>query len=188
VAFCEVCLAELECGAAQRLPPPWFDHDRHEVAGRHVRPTAWRLLEILWRRRGRVVSADSFMTLLYSDRSESPDAHTVPVFLVHLRRALEPTPYRIGNVWGEGWRLLETGEQPKVGAIENDIPLPHAKRLARPGGDKYGLAALQLGQSRTIEGVKLSTLRGSCYNATRAGYGRFAIAAGKDALRVWRIE
>jgi hypothetical protein len=47
---------------------------------------------------------------------------------------------------------------------------------------------MQLGQSRKIEGAELSALRGACYNATRAGYGRFALAADKDALRVWRIE
>jgi hypothetical protein len=189
MALCEACLAEIEA-PAERLPPPWFDHNRHEIAGRHLAPKVWEVLEVLWRRRGKLVSIDSFMTLLYgSGPNDQPEWHTITTFLCYVRRALEPTPYRIENAYGGRWRLIEIGlDEPKLGAIENDILLPHAKRFAKPGGDKYGLGAMQLGQSRKIEGARLSAVRAACWNAQRAGYGRFALAAGKDELRVWRIE
>jgi Transcriptional regulatory protein, C terminal len=188
MAWCECCLAEIET-APQRLPPPWFDHDRHKIADRHVAPKVWQVLEILWRRRGKLVSIDSFMTLLYGDKNDPPEARTVATFMCYLRGALEPTPYRIKNAHGAGWRLLEVGlGEPRLGPIEDKVPLPHAKRFAKPGGDKYGLGAMQLGQSRKIEGARLSAVRAACYNANRAGYGRFALAAGDDELRVWRVE
>ena len=54
------------------LPAPWFDHERHTVAGHRLALKEWQVLEILWRRSDKVVSPDTLMTLLYSDQPGHP--------------------------------------------------------------------------------------------------------------------
>lgn len=111
MALCEHCRAEL-AGSAERLPPPWFDHDHHKVAGRYVPPTPWAVLEVLWRRRGLIVSHESLITLLYGDRADPPSAsdRLIIIWACRLRRVLEPTPYAIRNVWGAGYVLVDGGQ------------------------------------------------------------------------------
>jgi DNA-binding response OmpR family regulator len=106
MALCECCLAEIQA-PAERLPPPWFDYDRQEIAGRRAQQKVWRLLEILWRRRGRAVSRDSIMTLLYSDKADPPLDKVVDVHVSKLRPMLKPTPYAVETDWGNGYRLVE---------------------------------------------------------------------------------
>jgi hypothetical protein len=191
MALCEHCAAELE-KPAERLPAPWFDHVARRIAGERARPTEWRLLEILWRRRDRFVSQDSLMILLYAHRpDEAPLGKIIDVFVCQLRRRLALTPYSIATKFGAGYRFIEPAalEAPKVGEVENGVPLPQATQCAGSLGDKFGFAAMQIGQSRIIENVPLNTLRAAIYRATRYGFGRFALAAVfLGAIRVWRIE
>jgi DNA-binding response OmpR family regulator len=111
MALCEHCRAELD-GRVERLQPPWFDQDRHAVAGKRVRPTVWLILEILYRRRrGRPVSTDSLMTLLYEGRPDDPpNDKIIQVFVCLLRKALLPTPFAIQTTWNVGFTLVERRE------------------------------------------------------------------------------
>jgi len=195
MALCEHCRAEL-AGQAEQLPPPWFDHDRHTVAGEHIMPKFWQVLEILWRRRNKVVSTDTLMTLLYSDQPDHPPHYKIiDVFIGKLRRALEPTPYSIRNDWGSGFQLLDhkQGVDPVVlGEVDDGVPQPQrqADRYRRwMRNDKYELAELKVGQSRRVDNAKLATLKTACLGAKKRGYGRFA--AGFDEaghMRIWRVE
>jgi DNA-binding winged helix-turn-helix (wHTH) protein len=107
MALCEHCRAELD-SPAERLPPPWFDHDKREIAGRRVTPRQWAMLQILWRRRGRLVTKDSFLTLMYGVEADNPPFEKiVDVFVCKLRQRLASTPYSIETVWGHGYRLAE---------------------------------------------------------------------------------
>ena len=127
MALWEHCRAEI-AGAAERLPPAWFDHELHTVAGRHVRPKEWQVLEILWRRRPNIVSTDTLMTLLYSNQPDDPPIDAViKVFISRLRGRLEPTPYSIGTLWGTGYKFLEfkdPGSEPVIGGVEDNVPRP----------------------------------------------------------------
>jgi DNA-binding winged helix-turn-helix (wHTH) protein len=189
VALCEHCRAELE-GPGERLPPLWFDYDQRTVAGAPLTPMAWRVLEILWHRRGHAVSSDSLMTLLYTDKPDDPpDEKIIDVYICRLRAALDPTPYSIKTYWAVGYRFLLHKElaEPVVGEVEDNEPAP-LREVARPKRDKYGLAGLQPGQSRRIDNAKLATLKAACAFAKKRGYGRFT--AGPDSaghLRIWRM-
>lgn len=112
MALCEHCRAELE-RPDEKLPPPWFDHGTHEVAGVRLPPIPWKILEILYRRRDRVVSKDSLMTLLYSDRPDNPPCEKIiDVFICRLRSVLKSTPYSIRTQWAIGYQWLEPQYQP----------------------------------------------------------------------------
>jgi two-component system cell cycle response regulator CtrA len=107
MALCEHCRAELD-NPTERLPPPWFDHDRREVAGHRLTPREWQLLNILWRRRGKVLAKESLITLMYSDEVDNPPFDKIiDVFVCKLRRRLTPSPYWVETIWGHGYRLDE---------------------------------------------------------------------------------
>ena len=113
MALCEHCRAALE-GTAERLPPPWFDHDKHLIAGRRATKMQWALLEVLYRRRGRIVSKDSLITLMYSDRLDVPFDKIIDVYICKLRPLLAASPYRIRTHWGEGYQLMDGDPQDEV--------------------------------------------------------------------------
>src|SRR5262249_13505576 len=155
MALCEHCEAEL-AGAAEHLPPPWFDHDGRRVAGRHVTPRLWAVLQIMYRRRGKVVSNNSLMTLLYGDKLDPPEPKIIDVWICKLRQAIAPTPYSIQTHWRTGYQFLEPADDAKgptdpiVGDVEDDVPRPPRRGPEFPRGDKYGLTLLEVGQSRRI--------------------------------------
>jgi DNA-binding winged helix-turn-helix (wHTH) protein len=189
VSLCERCRAEL--AEDERLPPPWFDHAQHQVGGVALSPSEWRVLEVLWRRRGCTVATDSLMALLYDSRpDEPPDDKIIVVYICRLRAALDHTPYSIRTLHGEGYELL-TGKvsgEPLVGEAEDGVPLP-ARERPPANRDKYGLRTLQEGQSRKIGNAKLATLHAACRYAARRGWGRFAAAPDeRGELRIWRLE
>jgi hypothetical protein len=188
--ICEHCAAEI-AGTAERLPAPWFEHDRRLVAGEPVTPREWRILEVLYRRRGRAVARESLMALLYDGELGEPrDDKNIDVQVCRLRAKLDKTPYAIRTLWGYGYEFLvskpaETTEV-CVGEIERAVPLP---KLQRPMVDKYGFRAMKVGESRRCENVKLATVRHACYHAQKRGLGKFIAGADKDGrLRIWRIE
>jgi len=195
MTLCEHCRAEV-AGQGERLPPPWFDHDRHTVAGEHLSLKRWQILEILWRRRDRVVSTDTLMTLLYSDRPDDPpDEKIIDVLVSQLRRDLEPTPCSIRTDWGFGYQLCEykhMAGDPVLGDVADDVPLPRPKPLTWAGwvrNDKYQLAELKVGQSRRVDNAKLGTLKSACQRAQQRGYGSFTAGYdGKGVMRIWRVE
>jgi hypothetical protein len=188
--FCERCRAELD-GTAERLPPPWFDHDRRMVLEVQLTPTEWRVLEVLWRRRGRPVSNDSLMALLYDSKPrDPPDDKLIKVYICRLRAALDPTPYSIKTDWGTGYELLlrKYTAEIELGEIEDGVP-PPARELPPATGDKYGFQKLKKGQSRKIGNTKISAVRSACQYAARRGWGRFNVAPDSNGeLRIWRLE
>ena len=194
MTLCEHCRAEV-AGQGERLPPPWFDHDRHTVAGEHLGVKRWQILEILWRRRDRAVSTETLMTLLYSDQPDDPpDDKIIDVYISQLRRDLEPTPCSIRTDWGFGYQLCEykqTGD-PVLGEVDDDVPLPQRPLRTVAGwvrNDKYQLAELKVGQSRRVDNAKLSTLKSACQRAQRRGHGSFTAGCdGKGVMRIWRVE
>ena len=195
MTLCEHCRAEV-AGQGERLPPPWFDHDRHTVAGEYLSSKRWQTLEILWRRRDRVVSTDTLMTLLYSDRPDDPpDEKIIDVLVSQLRRDLEPTPCSIRTDWGFGYQLCEykhMAGDPVLGDVADDVPLPRPKPLTWAGwvrNDKYQLAELKVGQSRRVDNAKLGTLKSACQRAQQRGHGSFTAGYdGKGVMRIWRVE
>ena len=108
--FCPHCQGSLrDWEQFPPLPSEWFDSQAHEVvvgeARRHVRPTVWRLLLILWERRGLLVSRDALMLLLYGGSADEPETKIIDVNIYHLRRALDGTPYSVRTIWSQGVRL-----------------------------------------------------------------------------------
>jgi hypothetical protein len=92
MALCEHCRAGLP-GSAERLPPPWSDHDRRTIAGRRTGREPWRVLEVLWRRRGRIVSTESLMALAYGDRADDPPGDKIMlIWILRLRRGARADP------------------------------------------------------------------------------------------------
>ncbi len=106
MALCERCQAEIT-RPQDRLPEPWFDHDRHLVAGHHVSPRVWQVLEILWRRRRLMVTTESLMTLLYSDFSDPPGPEMLKCYICLLRKPLRMTPFAIQTERERGYRLVD---------------------------------------------------------------------------------
>jgi hypothetical protein len=189
VALCEHCRAELVDGRAGRLPGPWFDHDHRRAAGTPLTKLEWQLLEILWRRRDRTVSVDSLMTLLYGHRVDNPpDDKIIDVFICKVRRKVDPTPYAIRTAWKEGYQLIDRKLSTTViGGLEDDVPPPPRERPPR-WGDKYGLAEMEVGQSRRIDNSKIEALKAACRMGQSRGHGRFV--AGFDdrgKMRIWRV-
>jgi len=150
-------------GPGAPLPPPWFDHQQHAVAGNHLHPKEWQVLEILWRRRPNFVTTDTLMTLLYSDQPDDPPHDKIiAVFICRVRAALGPTPYSIRTLWLDGYQLLDfkdPGGEPTIGGIDDNVPLPPPPTTTRSGwpvGDKYQFAGLAVGQSRRIDNANLA--------------------------------
>ena len=106
--LCERCAAEIE-GKIERLPEPRFDHDNHLVLRPAVRlsPREWRLLEIFWHRRNRLVTTESLLMLLY-DGEEEPDTALIAlrVHITRLRVVLTGSPYSIAAEWKRGYTLV----------------------------------------------------------------------------------
>jgi hypothetical protein len=151
------------------------------------------VLEVLYRRRGRVVSTDTLMTLLYSDRPDDPPRDKIiDVYICHLRAALAPTPYAIRTDWGEGYQLVDYKQstEPVISSdIEDGVPPPPPRE--RPTRrDKYGFAdLLQPGQSRRIQNAKLTNLNHACRAENKRGPGRFTAGLDEDGyMRIWRVE
>ena len=80
------------------------------VAGRPVHLTGkeFSMLELLIRRKGRVLSKDVFLNHLYDGRGD-PDAKIIDVFICKLRRklAVAGAPDAISTVWGRGYTLRD---------------------------------------------------------------------------------
>ena len=180
-------------GPGAPLPPPWFDHQQHAVAGNHLHPKEWQVLEILWRRRPNFVTTDTLMTLLYSDQPDDPPHDKIiAVFICRVRAALGPTPYSIRTLWLDGYQLLDfkdPGGEPTIGGIDDNVPLPPPPKSGwHQSGDKYQFAGLAVGQSRRIDNARLATLRSACLKAKARGFGEFR--AGYDdagQMRIWRV-
>ena len=56
-----------------------------------------------------MVTRQSVMAALYSDRPEEPAMKITDVFICKLRRKLKPFGVSIATVWGRGWSLERTG-------------------------------------------------------------------------------
>lgn len=69
-------------------------------------PTESRIFRSL--KTGRVMSRNSLLTLLYSDRAEPPENELiVNSFICHIRRKIEPFGLKIECSYGVGWWLVE---------------------------------------------------------------------------------
>jgi len=106
-----------DTGDAQRLPAPWFDHDRQLIAGRRIPPRLWRMQEILWSERGRVVPETRLREPHYGPR-------TTAAYIAELHKWLERTPYQIDSRYGFGWGLV--GPAPFRQRVRAHYPRGHA--------------------------------------------------------------
>lgn len=71
-------------------------------------PSEYQVFRRLFERMNGVVGREELMYAIYGDRyDEDPHWRIIDTYLREIRKRLEPTPYRIENVWGTGWRLVE---------------------------------------------------------------------------------
>ena len=83
------------------LPPPVI----------RLQPGMWRVLCALRAAFGHFVSRDYLLTQLQPKRDETADPKVIAVYLCHLRRALQGTPFVIESRRGTGrWRLIQRSE------------------------------------------------------------------------------
>lgn len=106
MALCERCQAEI-VRPQDGLPKPWFNHAAHLIGRESVPPIIWRILEILWRRRGSVVMRETMMALLYGHCSDPPEERLLTVYIWHLRKRLTATPIVIKTEHLLGYRLID---------------------------------------------------------------------------------
>ncbi len=106
MALCERCQAEI-IRPQDRLPEPWFNHDAHLIGRECVSPRLWQVLELLWRRRGRIVARESIMALLYGDRNDPPGQDILNVYVCLLRKKLGATPVAILSARGLGFQAID---------------------------------------------------------------------------------
>jgi DNA-binding winged helix-turn-helix (wHTH) protein len=66
------------------------------------------LMSALWRQRGKVVSRDSLMTLIYADDPEAPDSDKILDVMVSKIRKRLPPSVALTTVHGSGFRLEAT--------------------------------------------------------------------------------
>jgi two-component system, OmpR family, KDP operon response regulator KdpE len=74
----------------------------------HLTPTEWKILDVLLRRPGRLVSGDTLLTAVRGS-SEHTDPSYLRIYLAQLRRKLEPEPSRpryLITESGMGYRYL----------------------------------------------------------------------------------
>ena len=92
---------------------PWtIDLARRTVSGPHgavtLTPMEWRLLEVLARRPGRLVTQHELLSEMPAGRPHVPDSSYLRIHMMHLRQKLEPDPSRPRHLVtepGMGFRL-----------------------------------------------------------------------------------
>ena len=197
MALCERCSAEIERGL-DRLPPPHFDHDAREIVQADgtrytLSPTLWRLVQILWHRRSKLVSWDSLMLHLYSGSVE-PDCGNklIKVYICHLRRALRGLPYSINTSWGAGYRLVEGGaaggrlleRETEIGPI---APWPEGEPQPDVHQGRFPFRHMRAGQSFIVFNGQLALVKSNCRAAKSRGLGRFVAEQEIAGVRVTKL-
>jgi two-component system KDP operon response regulator KdpE len=92
---------DLAARTAQRL-------DTDERIDVHLTPTEWRILDVLTRRPGSLVTSRELLTAVRGDPDHSESSY-LRIFLAQLRRKLEPTPSRPRHLItesGMGYRFI----------------------------------------------------------------------------------
>jgi two-component system, OmpR family, KDP operon response regulator KdpE len=92
---------------------PWtIDLARRTISGPHggvtLTPMEWRLLEVLARRPGSLVTQDELLAEMPAGRPHVPDSSYLRIHMMHLRQKLEPDPSRPRHLVtepGMGFRL-----------------------------------------------------------------------------------
>jgi len=77
-------------------------------------PTVLALMELLWRRRGRLIHSEQIGDVLWGHKSDPPSPNALAVHITHLRAALKTAglPLQIKNVYGVGYMLIEPEAAP----------------------------------------------------------------------------
>jgi hypothetical protein len=116
--LCEHCLAEI-AGTVELLPNPPFNSVQQTVCGLPVPRGVWRVIEVLYRRRGRApVSLNSLMLVLYGDRLDPPEARIIPTLICRARPIVALAGWHIRNYHGRGWELVAAGSAEARADIE----------------------------------------------------------------------
>ena len=76
--------------------------------------------------------------------------------------------------------------------IDDDIPLPVDNMSVVRNQKRWPFAEMTSGQSFVMPDIKMSTARGYCSAAKRAGFGKFfadhVVENGTTVVRVWKME
>lgn len=92
------------------------DDNRGEIRfrGKFIRNLTsheFMLFRMLLDAKGRAISKENILTLLYSARviadDEVPEIKIVDVFICKLRRKLKPLGIELATIWGRGYRVEE---------------------------------------------------------------------------------
>ena len=81
---------------------------RHDGSPVHLTPTEWRILEVLVRHPGRLISARDLLTAVRRDPDHTESSY-LRIYLAQLRRKLEPIPNRPRHLLtepGMGYRFI----------------------------------------------------------------------------------
>lgn len=110
MAICERCLAEMRNGCD--YPPGIDPGNGAAIVGEEIRPLSVaqiKLLGVLWTRRGTFVHRDSLIRLVWgsADHCAEPE-HYLREIIYQVRKHTDGMPFRIGNSYKLGYRLVET--------------------------------------------------------------------------------
>jgi DNA-binding winged helix-turn-helix (wHTH) protein len=132
--LCDRCQDEIERGVAL---PEWARGAVWLVAGerRQAGPTARRIFRLLWSRRGRLVSREGLMTVLWGLRADPPQDATLTAHILRLRQLLDGSGWGVVNAYGAGWQLVPAAE-----ALARQRPRPAAGERAAGRLRARGLA------------------------------------------------
>ncbi|MEG9884051.1 MAG: winged helix-turn-helix domain-containing protein [Hyphomicrobiales bacterium] len=103
------------CGQRLEPLPRLVDATRQFVTNTgsvRLAPSQYLMFRLLFRARGELVTRDGFLQLIYGDwREVDPDWNIVDIHIKDIRERIAPTNYRIENVRGRGWRLVERRDE-----------------------------------------------------------------------------
>lgn len=114
------------------------DRDRMEVRYRdrvaYLTGHEFEMFQILLDRVGRVISKESFLTLIYQLDDDEPDMKIIDVFICKMRKKLKGMGFEVRTWWGRGYSLevpqQETREEADVIDSSPDPEIEHARSEA----------------------------------------------------------
>lgn len=107
-------LEHLEHAVSELTSIPAADADRLRAHGVVLTPQQARIVGRLLRSPGKIVRRDALLQALDWDRPEPLTTGNVKVHIHRINRRLRGSPWHVENVWGHGYRIIETPAQPST--------------------------------------------------------------------------